>query len=176
MGRDFNEILVAEIISMTGGLLAGVLLASLTKQFYLIPGLFILIPGFLEMHGALSGSLSSRLSSGLFLSVIKPKFRDRLVKSNFIATTLLVVLSSVILGIFAYLGSSWFFGIGNVKIIFISAIAGIVSVAMTPLTIYTTMWLFRKGHDPNNIMGPYITTVGDVVSVAAFMLAILVVA
>ena len=176
MGNDFREILAVELISVSGGLLAGVALASMTNQIFLIPGLFILIPGFLEMRGSLGGSMAARLSSGLFLGVVRPKMSDRTAKSNMLATAFLIMISSVILGIFAYLASSWFFGIENMKIIFISVIAGMVSIIMTPLTVYTTMWVFRKGHDPNNIMGPYITTMGDVMSIVSFMIAIMVVA
>lgn len=174
--KDTKEILSAEFISITGGLLAGTLLAAAANKIYLIPGLFILIPGFLEMRGSLSGSLASRISSGLFLGVIKPHIRNNaIILSNIIATAVLVIMSSLILGVVAYLSSSYFFGIENVKIIFIALIAGVVSLAMTPVTVFTTLWLFRHGHDPNNIMGPYITTLGDVMSVIAFMVAITVV-
>lgn len=169
---DFREITSAEFISITGGLMAGLILSFMLDKIYLVPGLFILIPGFLEMRGSLSGSLAARISSGLFLGVVKPHFSDRIVKSNIIATILLVILSSVILGVFAYISSGYFFGIENVKIIFVSIIAGFVSLLMTPVTVFTTMWLFRHGHDPNNIMGPYITTLGDLMSVAAFIIAI----
>ncbi|MDI6721513.1 MAG: magnesium transporter [Candidatus Aenigmarchaeota archaeon] len=176
MGNDFREILVVEIISVTGGLIAGLALATFTNQILLVPGLFILIPGFLEMRGNLGGSMAARLSSGLFLGVVKPKMKDKIAKSNMIATALLIIATSFILGVFAYLASTYFFGIENVKLIFISVIAGFMSILMTPLTVYTTFWVFRKGHDPNNVMGPYITTLGDVVSVASFMIAIMVVA
>ena len=172
---DFREIVSAEFISITGGLMAGLILSFMLDKIYLVPGLFILIPGFLEMRGSLSGSMAARISSGLFLGVVKPRFSDRIVKSNIIATVLLVILSSVILGVFAYISSSYFFRIENVKIIFVSVIAGFVSILMTPVTVFTTMWLFRHGHDPNNIMGPYITTLGDLMSVVAFMIAIWVV-
>ncbi len=172
---DFKEILFSEIISVSGGLLTGTLLAFAVDKIYLVPGLFILIPGFLEMRGSLGGSLASRISSGLFLGAVKPSFGDRIVKSNMLATVLLILISSLILGVLAYLSSAYIFGIDNAKIIFISLIAGAVSIAMTPFTVLTTLWLFRKGHDPNNIMGPYITTMGDIFSVIAFMAAILVV-
>ena len=171
MPSDFREIFSAEIISITGGLLAGVMLSFIMDKIYLVPGLFILIPGFLEMRGSLGGSLASRISSGLFLGVVKPTFNDRIVRSNMIATVSLIILTSFVLGTFAYIASIYFFGIDSVKIIFVSLIAGIISTIMTPINVYTTLWLFRHGHDPNNIMGPYITTLGDVMSVAAFMVA-----
>ncbi len=70
--EKFKEILFSQIISIIGGLIAGTFLAVHTDQLLLVPGLFILLPGFLEMRGSISGTLSARLSSGLFLGVIKP--------------------------------------------------------------------------------------------------------
>ena len=55
---DFREIVSAEFISITGGLMAGLILSFMLDKIYLVPGLFILIPGFLEMRGSLSGSRS----------------------------------------------------------------------------------------------------------------------
>ena len=170
--RDLREMLWAEFISVTGGVLAGVALATMTRQLMLIPGLFILIPGFLSMRGAVGGSLSSRISSGLFLGVVKPKMTDRIVVSNMAATAMLIMICSVILGVFAYYTNLFIFGESNVNMIFISAVAGLLSLVMIPINAYTTLWVFRKGHDPNNIMGPYITTLGDLFGTASFLIAI----
>jgi len=175
LDRDEKEILVAEFISITGGLLTGAMLAFALNKIYLIPGLFILLPGFLEMRGALGGALASRISSGLFLGVIKPSFGERIIKSNMLATAALIIVSSFILGTIAYMANSYFSGITSVKIILVSLAAGIISILMTPITVFTTLWLYRRGHDPNNIMGPYITTLGDIMSVIAFMVAIAVI-
>lgn len=177
LSHDFKEILGAEIISTTGGLFAGLLLASFVGKLSLIPGLLIFLPGFLEMKGNISGSLSSRLSSGMFLGVLKPKFhRSRVLKGNVIASFLLVIILSLILGSIAYFVSSLVLGINAPQIILVSLIAGIISnLIEIPLTIATTFWLFKKGHDPNNIMGPYVTTLGDIVSIIALLIGILVV-
>ncbi len=175
--HDFREILGAELISATGGLFAGLLLASFVDKFALIPGLFIFLPGFLEMKGNISGSLASRLSSGMFLGFVKPRFhRSRVVRGNIIASFLLVIILSLILGSIAYLVSNFVLGINAPQIILVALIAGVISnIIEIPLTIATTFWLFRKGHDPNNIMGPYVTTLGDIVSILSLLIAILLV-
>src|SRR3989344_1944989 len=166
LNKDEEEILASEFISISGGLVAGILLAVFVQKIYLIPGLFILIPGFLEMRGSLGGSLASRISSGLYLGAIKPRWKKNpLLISNIFATILLIMISSLVLGVFAYVSSKFFFNIDNVQIIFIALIAGTVSLLMTPITVATTLYVFRKGYDPNNIMGPFITTLGDLVSV-----------
>ena len=176
LNKDGEEILTSEFVSISGGLLTGVLLAVFVNKIYLIPGLFILMPGFLEMRGALGGALASRISSGLYLGVLKPRFKKNpLLITHMLGTAMLIIASSLVLGIFAFLASRFIFDIHNPEIIFISLIAGTVSIFMIPITATTTLYVFRKGYDPNNIMGPFITTLGDIVSVASFLVAILVI-
>ena len=71
--------------------------------------------------------------------------------------------------------SYYFFGITSAKIIYIAVAAGLMSNAiLIPLTVWFNLWLFRRGHDPNNIMGPYITTIGDIISVISILAAIVI--
>lgn len=175
--HDFNEILGSEIIAITGGLVAGLLLTFAVDKLFLIPSLFILLPGFLEMRGNISGTLSARISSGLHVGAFRSsKMRKSVIRGNVIASAFLVVFLSLFLGILAYLVSIEFFGITNVSIILVAFIAGLLSQAIQiPLTIATTFWLFRHGHDPDNIMGPYITTTGDLIGIVSLLIAIAVV-
>jgi len=174
--KDFSEMLTSEIISVTGGLLAGTVLAFATNQIALVPGLFILLPGFLEMRGNISGTTAARLGSGLWTGALKPRIRhNRILKGNLIADIALAIIVSILLGVLAYGASYMIFGIDNVAIIYIAFIAGVLSNVMeVPATVFATFWLFKKGHDPDNIMGPYITTIGDIVSVISLLAAILI--
>lgn len=173
--HDFRDMMSAELISVTGGLFAGFILAFMMNRLEIIPGLFILLPGFLEMRGNISGTLSGRLSSGLFMKAIKPRFRrGRILKGNIIASFLLGAVISLVLGSIAYFASYYIFGVADAGIILIAFAAGLMANAIEiPLTIFTTFWLFRRGHDPNNIMGPYITMTGDVVSIIALLIAVI---
>jgi mgtE-like transporter len=175
--KDFKEILGSEIISVTGGLVAGIILAFATGQIALVPGLFILLPGFLEMRGNISGTLAARLGSGLWTGLVKPRVRrNRVMRGNLIADVFLAIVVSVVLGIVAYFASSLLFGIENIALVYIALIAGLLSnVIEIPATVLTTFWLFRHGHDPDNIMGPYVTTVGDIISVVSLLAAIVIV-
>ncbi len=175
--RDVKEILPVEIASITVGLIAGTMLSFAVGNIYLIPGLLILLPGFLEMRGNISGSLSARLSAGLLLGAIKPKIgRSKIMIGNIVASFALVVMVSLLLGAISYFASSFLFGISDAKIILISVMAALLSnIIEIPVAIYATFWLFRRGHDPNNTMGPYITAMGDVLSILSLMLAIVIV-
>ncbi|MBS3053670.1 MAG: magnesium transporter [Candidatus Aenigmarchaeota archaeon] len=172
--KQFEEEVFVEIISATGGIFAGSMLALSIGKIELLPGLLILLPGFLEMRGNISGSLSARLSAALFLKYTKPKIKNNfLLKENVISAVALALIVSFFLGAVAFLISYYIFGIYSLSIIYIAMIAGIISnLIEIPVTVLTTFWLFRHGHDPNNVMGPYLTALGDIVSVASILAVI----
>jgi len=174
--NNFKEIFISQIVSITGGLFAGVLLAVFTDQILLIPGMLIILPGFLEMRGNISGSFSSRLSSGLFLKIINPKkVNSKIISGNLIASFTLAIIVSLILGLIGFLFNLLIFKVMTVKIILIPLIAAIIANGVEiPLALFATLYLFRKGHDPNNIMGPFVTTTGDVVSILSLLLALVI--
>ncbi len=175
--KDFREIFVSELVSVTGGLLTGTFLLNLVDKIELIPGLFILLPGFLEMHGNIFGSLAARLGTLLHLKHIKPKFKyTKLLAINVYASLLLILVVSLFLGIFAYLLNLIIFKVNVPILITVTLIAAVIALLIEiPLTIATTFWLFKKGYDPDDIMGPYITTVGDIISVVSLFIGFLVV-
>jgi len=172
--EEFKEIFSSQLVSVFGGLLTGTILAVYTDKLLLIPGMLILIPGFLEMRGNISGSFASRLSSGLFLGVINPKHNNtKLIRGNLLASFFLAFVVSLSLGLIAFGFNYLILRILIPKIILIPLIAGIIVNAIEiPLTLFTTFYLFRKGHDPNNIMGPFITSTGDVTSIISLLIAL----
>lgn len=174
--REFEEILVIEFISVTGGVLAGALLAYFLDKIALIPGLLILLPGFLAMRGNISGSLAARIGEALHLGLLKHHNARYFLRKNNAAAFTLGVVVSVFLGLVAYASTWLFFRVNAPDIVLVALIAGVLSnLVLIPLTTHTAVWLFKKGHDPDNIMGPYITTVGDIVSVLALIIAVVLV-
>src|SRR3989344_2430901 len=147
--KDFFEISVSELISVTGGIIAGIFLLGLIDKLSLIPGLLILLPGFLEMHGNISGSLAGRLSSALYTKKIKPKFT----KSKFLTDNI-------------------FSNINDIRVLYIALFAAVLTIILEiPITIISTFWLFRHKYDLDDIMGPYVTTLGDIISILSLFLA-----
>lgn len=175
--KNFKEILSSELISIIGGLFAGIILAIYTENIFVIPGMLIILPGFLELKGNISGSFSARLSSGLFLKIIDPnKYNTKQIRQNIIASLFLSIFVCLILGFIAFLVNYILFGIYYYKIILIPIIAGIISnIIELPITLFLTFYIFRKGYDPNNIVGPLLTTIGDFVSVIALLFTIFIV-
>ena len=133
----------------------------------MIAGLFILLPGLLELHGNIYGSLSARLGNLLLLNKLKDK-KDlkQFLKHNIPAVLFLVFFVSLVLGLFSYVFVYFIFDTGNQAIILISVLSSLLSsIFEIPLTIGTTLWVYRKGLDPEDIMGPYVTTLGDIISI-----------
>ena len=177
LNKDFEEILSFQILCVIIDLMAGTILAVYTNKILLIPGMLIMLPGFLEMRGNISGSLACRLSSGMFLHIVKAdRYNTRIIRGNLIASFVMVMVLTFLLGIIAFLFSFFFFGIYTLRIIFLPVIAGIIANAVEiPLTIFVTFYLFRKGHDPNNIMGSFVTSTGDITTILSLLAAIMII-
>lgn len=171
---SFKEIFSSQIISIIGGLIAGTMLAVHIDKILLIPGMLILLPGFLEMRGNISGSFAARLTAGLFLGVVSTKsIKTRIVKGNLLASFVLAVIVSFVLGLIAFLFNLLVFKISTPNIILIPLIAGVIANAIEiPLTLFATLYFFRKGHDPNNIMGPFVTSTGDITSIVSILIVL----
>ncbi len=171
--KDFFEIFSSKFISLIAGLFAGFMLALFTDKLVLIPGVLVLLPGFLELQGNMSGTFASRLSSGLFLKVLHPnmKITNRVVRGNVLASLVLAIIVATVLGLLAFLFNYAVLGLVTPFIIVLPLIASLIaSVLEIPLTFMITMYLFRKGHDPNNIMGPFSTSIADFTSVIALLI------
>lgn len=175
--KDFKEIFSSELISIIIGLFAGTLLAIYTKKLLIIPGILLLLPAFLEMRGNLDGSLASRISSGLFLGVINPrKYNTKIIKGNELAVVLLALGLSLILGFIVFLVDYYIFGVFYTRVIFLPLLAAIFSSLIEiPLVVLATLYFFRKGHDPNNIMGPFLTSTGDVASIIGLLIGVIII-
>ena len=175
--EDFKEMLTVEVVSITGGVTAGALLTLFTHKVALIPGLFILMPGFLALRGSTAATLASRIGTALHLhKKSASQQKSAFVKQNIHASFLLTLVGSIFLGLASYIGTRLAFHVNEPRILLVAIIAGFISNALLiPLTYGTTVWLFKNNYDPDNIMGPYITTVGDIISVISLLLAVLLV-
>ncbi len=172
--KDFKEIFSAQLVSVTGGLLAGSFLAFALHKTYLIPGLFIIVPGLLDMRGDISGSMSARLAAGLHLGIVKTRItKNSILARNVVAAVLLTIVISFLIGVVGYAANYFVFGVNFPTLILISVFAAtLANLIEIPATVLTTFWLFDHGFDPNNVMGPYISTIGDIITVISLLLVV----
>ena len=172
--HEIGEILFAEFISVTGGIIAGLGLSMFIDKIIVHPGAFILIPGLLEMRGNISGTMAARLSSALHTHRLNPEItHSKIIRDNSIASFTLALIVGFILGIVAFIATNLVFGIAHYQLIAISVIAAFLSTLfMLPLTTLAVFWLFKHGFDPDDIMGPYVTTIGDIIMIVALYVAV----
>lgn len=175
LDKDIKEIFSAEIISITLSIFAGILLVVVIEKLYLIPALLILLPGFLELKGNIAGSLSARLGTALHTKKIKPEIKfTSFIKQNILADLFLTIVVSLVLGLIAYGVTYIIFKISNPEIILVSLIAALLAmIVLVPLTFFSSFWLFKHHYDPDDIMGPYVTHIGDVISILSLLLVVM---
>jgi mgtE-like transporter len=183
LGVRAERSVVRTLVEMTGVLLivpildvlAGTLLESQSERFFRYPGLLILIPPLISQAGALSGILSSRLSSKLQLGVITPRG---------VPEPPAVVDGTLVVGfgfsIFLFIG---LFGFGLAELLgratpgFGPTVSGalLAGVALLPVVLvlgyYLAVGTTRFGLDPDNHAVPLGTGVMDLAGIAAFVSA-----
>ena len=150
-----------------GGILAGSTLGVMTDLLEQIPGLIVVIPAIIAMRGNISTAFGSRLGSAYHLGVIDAdNMWNEELKQNIIGSLALSFITSIFIGILAYL-SSVLLGVTPdlLMLITIVLLAGIVSaIILTIMTVIIIYLVFKRGYDPDNITGPALATFGDIVT------------
>ncbi len=175
--RAYREGIPALAASAVGGLLAGVVLGSMDAEFRAVPGLLVLVPALLATRGNVYGSLGARVATGLHQGLVDPSVRDadpRLfravaaaVLNGLIASTFAALVAFAILGAI---------GAGPAPLsmlVAIAILAGILSgVVLSGLVVVVVFAGYRRGYNPDTLVGPLVTTAGDVFGVAFLLLAV----
>ncbi|MFQ6085437.1 MAG: magnesium transporter [Candidatus Bathyarchaeia archaeon] len=175
----FFEVLPVMLVVTLFELITGLVLGEMTDLLGMIPGLIVLVPAVLDMRGAISCALGSRLSTGVHLGVIgwDLGFNNDL-KQNVGAGIFLSLLTSGFLGVLAHL-TSLILGLKSVGIVPLTLIAviGGVSAGFIQIGITVTIALYsaKRGMDPDNVTIPSLATVGDLVGVLCLFAAAMVV-
>jgi mgtE-like transporter len=175
--RAYREGLPALAASVFGGLLAGLVLGGMRGDLRAVPGLLVLIPALLATRGNVYGSLGARIATGLHQGLVEPRVEwgderlrgavaaaigNGLLASAFAATVAFLVLTllsrnpaplSTLLGI--------------------ALVAGLLSgAALSSVVVVLVFAGYRRGRDPDTLVGPIVTTAGDVFGLAFLVLAV----
>jgi mgtE-like transporter len=178
--RAYKEGLPALGASVVGGLIAGLVLGGMRGELRAVPGLLVLIPALLATRGNVYGSLGARIATGLHQGLVEPRVTagderlrravaaaigNGLLASAFAATAAFLVLTLLsrnpaplptLLGV--------------------ALVAGLLSgVALSTVVVVLVFAGYRRGRDPDTLVGPIVTTAGDVFGLAFLVLAVRVV-
>jgi len=140
-----------------------------------LPGIIVLVPAILEMRGTISGSFSARISTALHIGTIKPQFTGNTksfhqnIYANLFLTLLLpfvaAAISTLIMELFHVRYISFF------SLLFIAFFAAVVSGLIQILVSITSGFLiFKKGLDPDLMVFPLLSVIGDILSIFCIML------
>ncbi|MEM4575995.1 MAG: magnesium transporter [Candidatus Nezhaarchaeales archaeon] len=169
---------LTQIAVLTIDIVTGVGLALMRRSLEELPGMLIMVPAFLQMRGAIGGTLASRLSTALHVGVIEPRFKfSKDLIQNLVGTFLLNILLSSLIGCLAHF-MCLLFGFksaGLLTLFLLSLIAGTISnFIIMFVTTVMTIRVYQRGLDPDVIMGPFVTTLGDIISIPCLFLAALI--
>ena len=173
----YRQALPVIVVSLVAGLFAGTLLGTETMREGIesVPGILLLLPAFLATRGGVYGSLGARLSSGLHQGLIDPHFEwnDRL-RNAVVASFLNGMIVSMVIAVLAW-GVLLVLGREGslLELLIVLIVAAFLSaVAMLGVLLTVIFKGYRRGLDPDNVIGPVVTTVGDVFGVVFLLIGI----
>jgi mgtE-like transporter len=166
----FREALPVILVSLVAGLFAGTVLGTdaMREGIESVNGLLLLLPAFLATRGGVYGALGSRLSTGLHQGLIEPRLEpDRRLLNAIIASFINGMAMSVFIAVVTYL---ILFALGSqgdlLRLVGILVVAGFLSAIVMLAVLLSVLFVgYRRGLDPDNLIGPLVTTVGDVFGV-----------
>jgi len=173
----YREGLPALAASAVGGLLAGVVLGGMRAEFRAVPGLLVLVPALLATRGNVYGSLGARLATGLHQGLVTPSVGDaddRLYRAVAAAISN-GLLASVFAAVLAFVALT---ALGDAvaplaTLVGIALLAGLLSGIVLSITVVVVVFAgYRRGYNPDTLVGPIVTTAGDVFGVAFLLLAV----
>ena len=137
-------------------------------------GVLIITPAIIGAGGDLGTSFGARIATQLHSGLIEPRFkRFRLVYINFLALFICGIIVSVVVGLSAFFLRSLLvetgFSLGQFLILAVGAGAIEYSIILF-LSFIIVFITFRRGLDPDNLIAPLVTTIADLIGIAAILL------
>lgn len=173
----YREGLPALSASLLGGLIAGVVLGGMRADLRTVEGLLVLVPALLATRGNVYGSLGARIATALHQGLLEPRIReadDRLLRAvaAAIANGLLASVFAAVVATLA-LASLGRGSAGVLAFASIAVVAGLLSgLALATTVVIVVFAGYRRGYNPDTLVGPIVTTAGDVFGIAALLIAV----
>ncbi|AKH98581.1 magnesium transporter [Halanaeroarchaeum sulfurireducens] len=174
--ESYREGFSPVVASAIGGLLAGVILGSMQDQLSALPGLLVLVPALLATRGNVYGAFASRIASGLHQGLVEPRIRpdERLraaavaaMSNNLLASGIAAVLTVAILRMLGRPVA------GLPTLVGIAVLAAFLAgLALSVVVVVVMMLGYRRGIDPDTLVGPLVTTTGDVIGISFLLVAV----
>ena len=151
---------------------AGQILQGKQELLVLFPIYLITIPVINGVGGNIGSILGARLASGLHVGYITYNIKDKEMHENLLVTILIGVITYLFLAIVIYFVAVF----GNLQkginfmefARFISVVLGtgvLLVLTVSIVSIFTAFVSFKRGLDPDDMVSPVVTTVGDTMGI-----------
>lgn len=172
----YREALPVLTVALLGGLFAGIVLQMLVDSVARFPGLLVMVPVFLATRGNVYGALGGRIASGLHQGVVRPRieWNPRLVHA-LVASFINAIGISALVGVLTWgaLGLLGWEVAPPHELVGIMVVAGgLTAIVMVAGLLPLLFAGYRRGHDPDTIAGPIVSTLGDVFGMLFLLLSV----
>ncbi len=155
---------------------AGQILQGRQDMLILFPVFLISIPVINSVGGNIGSVLGARLASGLHVGYITISLKDKEMHENLFYSLLIGFITYIILAIVIYymaLLGGLRMGIGLIEFVAILVSTGFLLICVVALMSVLTAFLsFKRGLDPDDVVAPVVTTVGDTLGIIFLFLLI----
>jgi mgtE-like transporter len=183
--KILTESLPVLVVVLIFALAAGQFLDSTVEGLRLIfPLILLMVPAFIDITGDLAGVVGARVTSHLYTGELDKGFHPyRLLFSNllailFVSATAYAFLGICVIGITIFLqtfaGIPVFQPLGFPYLFIAIVSAGVLATLVTSVFgLFAARLVYRSGRDPDSIIPPLTTTVGDLLGIVFIALAVL---
>jgi len=173
----YRESLPILLVALGGGLFAGVVLDDLVDNVQQFPGLLVLVPVFLATRGNVYGALGGRIASGLHQGLIDPHFEwDERLCNAVLASFINGIGVSIVIGLLTWVALTLLPGwepASLLALVAITFVAGLLTSVVMIVGLLALIFVgFRYGYDPDNLVGPIVTTLGDIFGMVFLFFAV----
>lgn len=158
------------LLLAVGSLATGIVLERMTALLRAFPGLIVLVPPLIGLRGNINTALGARMGSAIHLGVVDPtSLWDPEVRANVAGSLTLSTLMPALAGVLAW-AASRLVGLEAMSLrlfVVVATVAGLASgIFLSAVTLAILVAAHRWGIDPDNVTGPALATIGDVVTLA----------
>ncbi len=169
--RDFSKTLKQSLAAYAFnvcGIVAGSIIAYYSGLFNVAPWAVVVYPPILSARGVIGGLLCGRISTGLHLGIIQPRFFGNTKSFHLLFKAIIVITceASLMMSLISIIFRSTY------SLITLNEFLNIISMIMTtmalalvvisPLTMLVSFLSFKHGIDPDVVLYPIESTVSDV--------------
>lgn len=177
--RAYREGVGALSASTIGSLLAGIVLSGLESEFRVLPGLLVLVPALLATRGNVYGALGARIATALHQGLLDPSLlpRDERLEAAVIAALANGLITSAFAAVAAFV-FLWLLSEPAVlsPLLAVAVLAGLLSGITLSATVVVVVFAgYQRGYNPDTLVGPILTTTGDIFGVFFLYLSVKVV-